>query len=293
MAKYINPFTDAGFKRIFGQEENKELLIAFLNHLFAGKMKITDVQYMDKESMPCDCEGRNFLYDIYCTIDTGEHIIVEMQNSSERNFAQRSLLYAARALDRQTHRSNTWNYRDLKAVIVISFLNFKMNELPERLLVDGCIIDSHTGKQINSFLRLIYIQIPFMTKALDECTDDFERWIYLLKNVETMDTIPESLRSQLEEIQRFEDVMNEASLSPEDRIRYERSLDSYRLAMDVRAHYVEVGEAKGREEGEAKGREEGRAEATINIARNFKQAGVDISLIIQATGLTADEIERL
>lgn len=146
MTKYINPFTDAGFKRIFGQEKHKGLLIAFLNRLFMGEMKITDVQYMDKEALPDDPGRKSFIYDIYCTIDTGEHIIVEMQNKQQRNFLQRSLLYATRALDRQVQKNDQhWNYKDLKAVIGISFLNFKMDELPSRLLVDGQVIDKHTG----------------------------------------------------------------------------------------------------------------------------------------------------
>lgn len=164
MAKYINPFTDSAFKRLFGQEEHKSLLIAFLNRLFEGEFIVKDVKFLDKERFPGHDNGKNFIYDIYCTIDDGKHIIVEMQNRQQAHFVQRSLLYAARAIDRQSKIGEEWSYEDLKAVYIISFLNFTLDEFPSRLLVDGKIIDAKSGKEINPFLRLLYIQLPQMKK---------------------------------------------------------------------------------------------------------------------------------
>lgn len=309
MSKYINPFTDAGFKRIFGQEEHKALLIAFLNRLFNGQMVITDVQYMDKEALGESSSGKSFIYDIYCTLDNGHHVIVEMQNKNEKDFLQRSLVYAARALDRQAIKSKGWQYRDLKAVISINFLNFEIAELPRQLLIDGTITDCHSQKQINSFLRLIYIQMPFMTKALEECDNNFERWIYLLKNIEQMEEIPEYLRSTMSEIQYFEDVMAQASLSAEESARYERSLEHYRREMSSIEYYrdegrelgIELGLKEGRELGREEGREEGikigalqeSLRKSLEIARKMKNDGLDFKSIALYTGLSETEIEEL
>ena len=80
MAKFINPFTDIGFKRIFGQEFSKPLLLHFLNNLLVGEKEIVDLTFLDKEQPAMYADDRSLLYDIYCKTTDGEHIIVEMQN---------------------------------------------------------------------------------------------------------------------------------------------------------------------------------------------------------------------
>ena len=93
MARYINPFSDWSFKRIFGQEYSKDLLIEFLNQLLLGEQHITDVKFKDKEMLPETKDQRGIIYDVFCETDTGEHIIVEMQNRSQSYFIDRSLYY--------------------------------------------------------------------------------------------------------------------------------------------------------------------------------------------------------
>ena len=86
MGKFINPFTDVGFKKIFGQEVSKDLLIDFLNDLLVGERSIKDITFLDKELLPEYMGDRGVIYDIYCTTEAGEHIIVEMQNRQQTNF---------------------------------------------------------------------------------------------------------------------------------------------------------------------------------------------------------------
>lgn len=278
MAKYINPFTDEGFKRIFGQEEHKSLLIAFLNRLFDGEMVVTDVTYKDKESLPKDHdEGKRFVYDINCELDTGEHIIVEMQNKQKQHFKERTAIYASRALDRQSKKGDGWKYRDLRPVFSISFMNFKMDDFPDELLVDGQIRDRKTGKLINMYLRFIYIQLPVMTKSLEECETFFEKWIYILKNIQNMQTIPTYLKDTMEEIKYFEKVMDEASMTQEERIRYERSLKYYLDEMDSIEYY----EAKGEREG------------ILKTAAKMKELGISADLIAEATGLSMEMLAEV
>lgn len=285
MAQYINPFTDEGFKRLFGQEEHKILLISFLNRLFAGEIVITDVTYLDKEALPNDDDGKKFVYDIYCTLDTGEHVRVEMQNRRQDYFKQRTIVYASRALERQTRRGDQWGYDELKAVYCISFLNFSLEKHKGALMIDGQIIDRKTGEVVNPYMRLIYIQIPEMTKSLEECDTDFERWIYLLKNVTTMTTIPNYLKANIEEIKYFEEVMDKASMTEAERNRYEESLKAYRdevsIIKSARNEGLEIGEALG------------EAKANRKNAKGMKEAGVDVSIISQVTGLSAAEIAEL
>ena len=115
MSKFINPFTDYGFKLIFGREVSKELLIEFLNDLLEGERVITDLQFLNNEQLPLYPEGRGIIYDVYCTTETGEKIIVEMQNRMQSNFKERSIYYLSRAIVNQGMIGNEWKF-DIKAV---------------------------------------------------------------------------------------------------------------------------------------------------------------------------------
>ena len=115
MAKFINPFTDIGFKRIFGQEINKDLLLDFLNSLLEGERKVKNITLLDKEQLPEYENDRGLTYDIYCTDENGEQFIVEMQNQGHLNFKDRTVYYLSQAIARQGKKGKIWKYQ-LKAV---------------------------------------------------------------------------------------------------------------------------------------------------------------------------------
>ena len=123
MGKFINPFTDEGFKRIFGQEMSKPVLLTFLNSLLKDERRIVNVQYLDKEKLGLSDGDRSLIYDILCETDDGEHIIVEMQNKYQPYFKKRSIYYVARSIVEQGERGGQWRY-DIKAVYMVAFLNF-------------------------------------------------------------------------------------------------------------------------------------------------------------------------
>ena len=130
MARYINPFTDWSFKRIFGQEYSKDLLIEFLNQLLLGEQHIKDVKFKDKEMLPETKDQRGIIYDVFCETDTGEHIIVEMQNKSQPYFIDRSLYYASKTIVDQGVKGR-WDYH-LTPVYVICFMNFNVMKIRQR-----------------------------------------------------------------------------------------------------------------------------------------------------------------
>ena len=110
MARFINPFTDIGFKRIFGQEISKPLIIDFLNSLFLGEKHITNITFLDKEQPALFEDDRSLIYDIYCETDQKENIIVEMQNKSQPYFKNRSIYYVSEAIARQGEKGSGWKY---------------------------------------------------------------------------------------------------------------------------------------------------------------------------------------
>lgn len=180
MAKFINPFTDVGFKMIFGQEINKDLLIDFLNDLLEGEKHITDIRFLDKEVLPEIIGDRSCIYDIYCTSETGEQFIVEMQNRSQQNFKERALYYLSRAVSSQGQQGVEWMF-NLKAVYGVFFLNFRLDNSPEKLRTDVVLADRDTNSAFSDKLRFIFLELPAFTKEEKDCKTDFERWILYIE----------------------------------------------------------------------------------------------------------------
>jgi len=314
MAKFINPFTDMGFKRIFGQEINKDLLIDFLNALLEGEKRVKDIRFLDKELLPEYENDRSLIYDIYCTDENGEQFIVEMQNREHVNFRERTLYYLSQAIARQGEKGTGWQF-DLKAVYGVFFLNFRLSDLPQKLRTDIVLCDRDTHELFTDKMRYIFLELPLFDKEESECETDFERWIYVLKNMETLQRLPFKARNAV--FQKLEQIVDIAALSKEDRMKYDESIKVYRDKLAIMAFERQKGQAEGREEGRAEdlkegraeglkegraeGLEEGRAEGLkeghtkgkLEVARNLKQMGMATEAIAQATGLTAETIEAL
>ena len=280
---FINPFTDVGFKRIFGQEVNKDLLMDFLNELLAGEERIEEIRFMDKEQLPDNEQDRGIIYDIFCRTEDGRHLIIEMQNDSQTYFRNRSLFYACRGIVRQGRRGRDWRYA-LDAVYCINFCNFA---LMGKLRSDFLLMDWETKEVFTDRIRLIYIEFPFFTKTEQECGTELEQWIYILKNMETLEKMPFKNEKCL--FEKLEEIASVEAMTEEDRERYEASLKAYR---DYYA-CLEYREEKGRREGFSEGRQEGESEERAKIARAMKSKGFSAEEIAGITGLSIEEARSL
>jgi predicted transposase/invertase (TIGR01784 family) len=280
--QFINPFLDKSFKRIFGQDANKSLLIDFLNNLLVGERHIVDLVYRDKEQVPESKEGHSTIYDICCQTDTGDYIIVEMQNRNEPLFINRTVYYTAQAIERQGRIANDWHY-DIKAVYCIAFMNFTNPQLEPKVRVDAAICDIKTGKQISGLLRFVYLQLPLFKKTADECETFFERWLFVLKNMDILNELPKAF--QCEAFKKLKEVTDIASMTEEERITYENTLRNYRDAI------MTIESSKN--EGRAEERKKAHAEM-LETARFMKSAGIAVEDIKKhTTGLTDEEIAAL
>ena len=108
--RYVNPYTDFGFKKLFGTEMNKELLISFINSLLSGKEQIRDLTYLNTENLGISEADRKAVFDVYCETDSGEKILVEMQRGQQLFFKERSLYYASFPIQQQGKRGD-WDYQ--------------------------------------------------------------------------------------------------------------------------------------------------------------------------------------
>ena len=285
---FVNPFTDLGFKIIFGQPASKELLITLLNELLAGEHCIENLTFLDKENRSDNMDDAGIIYDLYCLTTTGEYIIVEMQNRLHSNFLDRTLFYMCRTIGRQVENvrekkrkerelvqkdSETNDWEDcilseakpdhygarykLSTVYGIFLMNFSEPGLEDKFRTDTVITDRETGKVVNTHFRQIYLQFPFFNKELKDCNTLYDKLIYTLKNMQHWNRMPDALKEQV--FERLEELAAVANLSLEDRIAYDKALDRYRVSRIVEEDAREAGWKKGLEEGRAKGHAEGRS----------------------------------
>ena len=268
MTKRISPFTDFGFKYIFGQEKNKDLLIDFLNTLFAdepGHETIIDVTYLDKELPKSPESQRGVIYDIKCHTSSGRHFIVEMQNAQQSYFVDRSIYYASRSIVSQAQSGKEWCY-EFQPVYVVSFLNFKMDVLGTEVRTDVALCDLDTNKPVSNKLRFIYIQLPRFTKSEEECQGIFDYWIYNIKNMETTNSI--AFAQQHKIFKRLEAVTNYANLDKAQRLAYDEDLKIYRDFQNCMDFKLHEGFKKGIKKGEEKGRAEEKSDIVCKLYKN-------------------------
>ena len=236
MSVFVNPFTDFGFKRIFGQEDTKHILIGFLNALFEGEFVVQDLVYRDKEQLSEQKGERGVIFDIFCTTTEGYHFILEMQNKNQAHFEERALYYVARSIVGQGRKGADWAY-EYDAVIGIFFMNFVHEVLLDKFRSDFGIRNLKSGKPqelqvLTDKLRMVFLQMPQFTKTIEECETKLDKWTYIIKNMETLNEMP--WREQEELFDEISKVASVAALSEEERNRYEDALRNYRDNIDVR-----------------------------------------------------------
>ncbi len=303
--RYIDPFTDFGFKKIFGSEPNKDLLIDFINVLMDGK--ITDLTYTKNDHLGRSSESRKAVFDLYCETTDGEKIIIELQKVSQKYFKDRSIYYASFPIQEQGPVGENWNY-ELPRILTIAIMDFSFdNSHPDQFLHRVKLKETSTGEVFYDKLTFVYIEVPKFSKSEDELVSHFDKWIYLLKNLNKLTEIPVSLQQQIfKKVFSIAELINlnkEEMTAYETNLKYKRDLKN---AMDyAEEQAIEKGMAKGIEEGMEKGMEKGiekglekgiekgRQEEKLNMAKKLKMKGMDIGIISEVTGLSPDEIEKI
>jgi predicted transposase/invertase (TIGR01784 family) len=224
--KYINPFTDFGFKKIFGEEANKDLLIDFLNELLASQNQhIKELTYKKTNKLGISGLDRNVVFDLYCENEKGEKFTVELQKAKQAFFKDRMLYYSSFSIQEQGIKGD-WNYQ-LKAIYVICILDFIIDESKKDKIVvsHNQLMDKDRNTVFYDKLTFVTLQMPNFTKKENELETNFEKWLFVIKNLHQLDEIPERLKTRI-----FEKLFRTASysaLSKEDRDKYEESLKYY------------------------------------------------------------------
>ncbi len=273
--------TDFGFKRIFGTDPNKELLVNFLNSLFDGEEVIKDVKYLNSENVGDVYTERKAIFDVYCENEKGEKFIVEMQNAYQTYFKDRSLFYSTFPIREQAPKGSDWNFC-LKKVYVVALLNYRMSDEAfdsSDTIHTIALMDTKTNKVFNAKLMFKYVEVGRFDKTDDELISLSDKWMYVLKNLSRLDNRPSSLREKI--FTKLFDAAAIARFTPTELREYEDSLKAYR---DIKNSLDTAKE---------EGRAEGRAEGIAMVVKNMHAKGMDIDVIASITGLNKDEVESL
>ena len=197
--RYISLLTDFGFKRVFGTVPNKDLLIDFLNSLFDGEQVVKDVTFLNSEHVGDISSDRKAIFDVYCENEQGEKFIVEMQNAYQTFFKDRSLYYATFPIREQAEKGDVWNYQ-LKHVYVVALLNYEMSDpafSTESINHDIGLLDKQTHRVFNDKLTFKYVEISKFNKSLEELETNYDKWLYVLRNLSRLDSQPDYLRNEI------------------------------------------------------------------------------------------------
>ena len=285
-ARYINPLTDFGFKKLFGTEPNKELLIDFLNQILPNQHKIKDLTYSGNEHLGQTDLDRKAIFDLYCIGESGERFIVEIQKAEQNYFRDRSIYYSSFPIQEQAEKGD-WDYK-LEPVYTVGILDFVFDENKESdEIIHFVELKNQRNEVFYDKLKFIYIELPKFKKEEGELETHFDKWLYVFRHLANLQNRPQKLQEKV--FKKLFDSAEIAKFSKKDQVAYEESLKYYRDIKNV----VDTSKLEGIMEGIEQGIEQGIGKRNLEIARVMKNDGESIEKIMKYTNLTPEEIERL
>lgn len=246
--RYINLFTDFGFKRVFGEEANKDLLMDFLNQVLPEDYHIRDLHFSKNDHLGAGIENRKAIFDIYCVSEKGEHFIVELQKARQDYFKDRSVYYASFPIQEMALKGDDWNYR-LQPIFTVGILNFAFKDGKEdqEKFHHHVQLKDQECKVFYEKLHFIYLELPKFSKSLRECKTRYDKWLWVFKHLPDLEDIPVDLREDIF-IKLFK-ITEFTRLSKAEKEAYRESLKYLRDLHNVVDTAYREGEQIGLEKG--------------------------------------------
>lgn len=284
--KYVNPLTDFGFKKLFGEEPNKDLLIDFLNQLLPERHQIEELDYTSNEKIGRTAADRKAIFDLNCRSKTGERFIVELQKIKQNWFKDRSVYYSSFPVQEQAQKGD-WDFQ-LQPVYFIGILDFIFSEgRNEEDIVHFVELKDQFCNVFYDKLKLIYVELPKFTKTADELETHFEKWLYVFRHLSKLSDRPAVLQERV--FTRLFEAAEIANFTPTEMEVYEEYLKAH---LDNHNSFAAVKE-EGRQEGREEGIEIGATQKAMGIARKLLSMQMDPAEISELTGLTIEKINNL
>lgn len=291
---FFDPLDDVGFKRLFASQQNKELTVSFINHVFKGKRQVVSLEFLKNEYPGETKEEGGAIVDVICKDQDGAFFLVEMQRDWRKNFKERSLFYASRLITEQAPRGNRkhWAYA-LKDVYVIALLEkFAVRAgNKDQWLHDIALINTGSGKVFSERLSFTYIELLNFNKTENELESGLEQWIYALKNLKHLKQVPAAFTDQ--DLIEFCSAARYINLTKEEKTMIsnatKRRWDYYSAIEGAKYLGQEEGEALG----EARGQALGAYEKAVKVTIKLKSKGVPLEEIQEITELSIAEIKKI
>ena len=294
LAPFVNLRSDVGFKAVFADRNNKDILIGVLNQILPPEARIEDIkEYSDREQQQDVIYGKKTVLDLVCVDKDDRTFIVEMQASEEDFFFERCVYYASGLYHLEL--SDGVRYKGLRPVYVVSFLNYRLRHDDESLWDTDHFIshwrftEKRTGMVADQTISVIFVEMTLFTKTLEECVTEFDRLFYIFKNSDGFQRIPEWIEEAGGISRRLAEACEVAAFDKEKKLKYE--IDKMN-EWDIQAQKeyavrkgLEEGLQKGLREGREEGLEQGREETRLSIARKLFEAGTPVDVIVNCTGV--------
>lgn len=248
MSRYINPFTDFGFKRIFGDEANTDILIDFLNSLEFHPVPIKKIHFKKTEKLGFSVKDRKAIFDLYCHDTRGNRFIVELQRVEQEFFKDRALYYSTYAIQEQSEKKE-WDYK-LSGVYFVGILDFELRgekEKKGKYIHSVVLMEKETKEVFYDKLEFKFVEVPKFNKTEEQLKTILDKWIYFFKYLHTLEDIPETLNNEMF-IKAF-GIAETTNLNKEKRLEYEASLKAYRDLTVVLNESFDKGKIEGIEVG--------------------------------------------
>ncbi len=294
LAPFVNLRSDVGFKAVFADRNNKDILIGVLNQILPPEARIEDIkEYSDREQRRDVPYGKKTVLDLVCVDRDDRTFVVEMQASEEDFFFERCVYYASGLYHLEL--SDGVRYKGLRPVYVVSFLNYRLRHDDESLwdtdhfISNWRFTEKRTGMVADQTISVIFVEMTLFTKTLEECVTEFDRLFYIFKNSDGFQRIPEWIEEAGGISRRLAEACEVAAFDKEKRLKYE--IDKMN-EWDIQAQKeyavrkgLEEGLQKGLREGREEGLEQGREETRLSIARKLFEAGTPVDVIVNCTGV--------
>ncbi len=274
--RYMDATTDFGFKKLFGEEESKPVLKRFLFDMLELPFPIVEITFFPTEQLPRTPQERKGIFDVYCRDESGREFIVEMQKSKQLHFKDRALYYLTFPINQQAERGD-WDY-SLNAVYFLGILDFTFHD-DDRYFRRIQLMDCETHEVFSQKLTFVYVELPKFNLTLEQLTTGIDKWLYFLKHTTDLDDVPDALKE--EPFPLAFQLAEKSHLSDVEAYYYEGSLK------EVRDRYA--AEETARIEGIA----EGELKAKLEIAQTMLEQQMPLETILQVTGLTRAQIEKM
>lgn len=262
MGTYLDLRTDFGFKRIFGTETEKDVLIAFLNDILINRKVITDISFNPNEQTGPLPGSRKMVLDLICTGQNGEQFIIEVQRIYHPNFIDRAVFYSSRLLHDQAPKGGNWDY-SLKEVYFIGILDFTLDSsAKDEYLHYIKLAYEKTGNTFYEKLAFIFIEIPKFVKTEDQLQTEMDKWLFILKNLSSLKKLPAILNRRI--FGKLFQLAAISNLTKAEFMKYEKDLMAAWDEYSFRKYAREQGYQEGYEEGKTEGEDRG-------IARGIKK----------------------